>query len=133
MVVSSASMLRAGVCGAARKLRAILFALVRLRWPLGYTTSCSLHGMHALLGHLLPADPADGRLRARVRQVRRRRHRAAAPPTDQGAAQEDQPPLPQVHCLQPHPRLRQPVRRAALHHQAARRRQSRHRWRARGE
>ena len=94
MVVSSASMLRAGVCGTARKLRAILFALVRLRWPLGYTTSCSLHGMHALLDHLLPADPADGMLCVRVQQVRRRRYGAVAPPTNLGAAKEDQPPIP---------------------------------------
>jgi hypothetical protein len=40
--------------------------------------------------------------------------------SDQGATHEDQPPLPQVHNPEPHPRLRQPVLCAARHHQAAR-------------
>jgi hypothetical protein len=143
-----ARVLRGPLLARRRRVQGVLVLRRRARVPLsvvgrrrlrrrgrlvGVPRRALLHGLRAVPDHLLPPDPAHGGLCAGVRQVRRRRHCARAPPPDQGAAQEDQPLLPQVHRLEPHPRLRQPVLRAARHHQAARHRQSRHRRRARGE
>ncbi|BAH92691.1 Os04g0448000, partial [Oryza sativa Japonica Group] len=92
-----------------------------------------LHGVRAVPDHMLPADPADDRVRQGLRPVRRRRRRAAAAPPHPRAAPADQPPLPQVHRLLPPPRHGQPVLRAARRHEAPRPGQHRHLRRARGE